>query len=780
MAFTLAAGVYMEWLDAGISPTAIATSIGGGAFHADRGSLTPRSVTNYEKFTKVYGASNYLRSYGHDTFRAFFRTAQAAVTVRSPGQNAKYATAIIANNYVHAAVSTANPSGFMYEGSSVTPLAGSSVDYTEINMDAVDLIFSADMPSAATVAMQINGTSIGTVTSNGNMDQFMSQLAQSVTTVLQTLTVSDTVDTYGATAVVVPRVVSAIAASDTTTTPRILRVVGPQNVTLTFTSIVLTGATGVSLAAKTTEWLSFVVAENPGAWGGNVGMQFEETNFGRASSVQLLVSGAADPLNSFTGTVNGVNITVPPNSGGNNALLTDIATTITANVPNVTATVQTANGVNANRIIVITANNYTFDVVVSSAMLLQHAALTAPPLINVSVLTTRYVSEIDFALYVYEYPNLRQAVNTYSATFALTANATGSTTNLATLVSSGAQRSEDIRLYVNPLLAQNGWTLQSSTVMDWTTGQGFLNGGADGVLSTSSDIIHAWSQLADPTVYTVRLLMDSGYATQAVQQYMTTLCETRRDCFAILSMAPADQTDDQSCVDARYALNINSAYAAIYTPDIVILDPDLNIYRTSPLSGYVGAVYALTDQLHAEWWSPAGLNRGEIPEAESVTVVYDAGMQSNMNAAQVNPIINYRGQMIVVFGDWTMYYATSPFQFVGTRRMCNTIEITATLTVAYSLFEPNTQTTRNAVIQVSKTILQRIQDGQGINRFAVYDLTQSYHIDARQAYFRYVIDPVTSIHQILIDGIITSNNASFSEYATINSNDNNVSTFAAA
>ena len=115
--FTMAPGVFFNWIDAGISPTAIATSIGGGAFHADRGSLTPTSQTRgYDGFQKTYGVSNYTRSYGHDTFRAFFRTGQAAVTVRSPGQNAVYASSLVANNYVYNTAGTA----LVYEGASVT------------------------------------------------------------------------------------------------------------------------------------------------------------------------------------------------------------------------------------------------------------------------------------------------------------------------------------------------------------------------------------------------------------------------------------------------------------------------------------------------------------------------------------------------------------------------------------------------------------------------------------------------------------------------------------
>jgi len=179
-------------------------------------------------------------------------------------------------------------------------------------------------------------------------------------------------------------------------------------------------------------------------------------------------------------------------------------------------------------------------------------------------------------------------------------------------------------------------------------------------------------------------------------------------------------------------------------------------------------VFALTDQARAVWWSPAGLNRGMIPEAEDLRFAYDNGMVSNMYEYQINPIINYQKEMIVVWGDWTLYFDTSPLQYCGTARMCIIIELEAKQTVAFSLFEPNNQLTRNGVVNNLNEICQEIEDGEGLNNFAVVDLTQTYHIDARQAYFRIILDPTTSIHQIIIDGIITKNGASFTQYESIN------------
>lgn len=865
--FTLAPGVFVNWIDAGASPAGISTSIGGGAFHANQGSLSPTSQTSYDTFTDEYGLIDYTQSYGGDTFKAFFRTGQAAVCVRSPGEGAVYSCAQAANNYLITTTGVNAPNGLVYDGSYVLKMTGSDVDYTQINRDSWDLLFSQQVVSGTHLSFNIqglvdgeDGIAVALTNSADNHYDFLKQLVTAINTALAEATLADPTGSFAA---IIPRKgYDFVDLTNPASIPLTVRIIGPQNLELSISTIVVTGQAQLTVIGRETEWLFYGVAENPGGWGDNTALQLVPTNTNRAASVQLMFTGQINPLAGFSAVINGVNVSVPANAGGNNALLVDIATSIMANVPNITATVVQVQGTNNNRQIVLTATNAIwqgslFNISVASAAISAYSATatvttpvatpgvvnwtahnlavgdkvsfatagtlptglvaattyyvssvgytantfqvaatlaaaqagtgsiaftgstsgsvtatatqtTSPPDTLVTQLVTPYMSPTNFALNLYSYPNLTSIAVSLSSTFQTVVSVNGGTTNFQYQVNSGPQASGLLRVYVNPLAIANNWMVQSQTSVNFSTGAGFMGGGVDGALSTSADIINAWTLLSDPTQWTVRILLNCGYSTVPVQQFMVELCESRRDCFAILDLDSASQQNDTTMIAYRNSMNINSMYGAVYSPDILIFDTDLNLTRYSPPSGYVGAVFALTDAARAVWWSPAGLNRGMIPEAQDLRFAYDDGIVSNIYAYQVNPIINYQRKMIVVWGDWTLYFETSPLQYIGTARMCIIIELEAKQTVAFSLFEPNNQLTRNAVVNNLNEILQEIQDGQGINNFAVVDLTQPYHVDARQAYFRMIIDPTTSIHQIIIDGIITKNSASFTQYETIN------------
>lgn len=749
-AFTMRPGVFFNWIEVGLSPAAIATAIGGIAAHIDRGSLTPFGVGSYEQVVTHCGVSDYTRTYLHDTAKAFFRTAEAAYIVRSPGLNAKYAASVVANNYV---LQSGVP---VRDGTtSFTALStGSDEDYQTLNRNVYDILWSGDVAAAGKLSITVNGTVVE-ATSSGDQDALAALFATNL---------SNCVD-----------VATAKAVGN-----RCVRIIGTQNSDIEFTGIAVTGSS-VTMVARDAEWLHFTVAENPGAWGSNVGLEYTKLDTGRKAVTQLLLSNRADPLNSFSGSINGHAFTVAA-AAGNNELLAAVASYINTHSVRlgVTAAVTASAGTQNNRLIKLTGIDSSVDIVVT-ATLVKNGASANPPVINITKILDKYQPDTDFIFNVYELPNLRRVTDTYSATFAEIVSASGDVTNLATQVNNGSRRSSRVRIYMNPLVVENGWRVQGSTTLNATTREGFLEGGANGALSTSSDIIDAWSKLEDNLRYPVRILMNAGYTTNAVRSYMTQLCEKRRDCFAILDMAANDQVQDsngQTEVDARHMLNIDSSYAAIYTPDIWILDTDRRKERWSPPSGYAGAVFALTDKTRHEWWSPAGLNRGWIPEARGLRVNYGNDAQSLFMGAQVNFIINYRNERIVIFNDRTLQYKTGPLQYIGTRRMCNTIELVATQTVAYSLFEPNTPATRNEVKRVSETLLQPMQDGGGLKRFKVVDMTKSYHIENEQAYFRYILQPINSIHQIIIDGMLTRNDSEFTETVAY-SNDNGAASLAA-
>lgn len=754
--FTLRPGVFFNWFDQATVPTSISTSIGAITGQSDRGPLLPTPVNGNDEAVMYYGSGNSTRSFLHETTRAFFRTAEAAYIVRVPGQGAMYSVAQVANNYVMGAVTALVPTGLYPDSTSVLQMAGSAETHETINRDSVDIMFSTDFIAGTSFSVEVNGT---VVTVPFTVDHYatMRAIAQAIQTVVDGLGALGTVK-------VIERS-GYLASNPAAVLSRTIRVIGPQNVDLAIDTAIFAGVGAPTAVIQDTEWLGYVLAENPGDWGSNLAIKFEELDAGRSQVVRLLWASVMDPLHTVSYTINGITQSVPAQASSN-TLLNAVVASINTNVPNVTATVTVVAGVNQYREILIKGANPTIGITVSMIQVHQNAAVLAAPSVTVRTTNNAFIPDEDFAMSVYEYPNLRVPVNTYRATFQEKQDASGTQTNLAFQVNSSGARSRYIRMYANPLAVTNSWKAFSATNVNYLTGEGFLGGGVNGVLPTSADVIEGWNLLEDTTKYTVRILMNAGYTTPEVHTAITMLCEKRRDCVGILDLASQYQTTRDAAIQARYDSNIDSSYVSMFTPDIQIYDTVSRINRYSPPSGYMGALYALTDRTRKEHWSPAGLNRGHIPEARGLRYYYKDGDISELAKVQLNPIINYKGRGHYLWGDYTMQYRASPLQFIGTRRMCNSIEIIAVDTVAYSLFEPNTKATRREIVRVSENILQEYYDSQGISKFKVVDLTKPYHIDNRQAYIRYIITPITSIHQIIIDGYLTRESSDFQEYLT--------------
>jgi uncharacterized protein len=60
------------------------------------------------------------------------------------------------------------------------------------------------------------------------------------------------------------------------------------------------------------------------------------------------------------------------------------------------------------------------------------------------------------------------------------------------------------------------------------------------------------------------------------------------------------------------AATVDSSYAATYWPWIQLLSAETGKLVWSPASTLIPGVYATNDRLGAEWFAPAGFNRGGV------------------------------------------------------------------------------------------------------------------------------------------------------------------------
>jgi len=167
------------------------------------------------------------------------------------------------------------------------------------------------------------------------------------------------------------------------------------------------------------------------------------------------------------------------------------------------------------------------------------------------------------------------------------------------------------------------------------------------------------------------------------------------------------------------AASVDSNYAAMYYPWIKTVDVNTNKLIAIPPSVLMPAVFAANDRVAAEWFAPAGLNRGGLNGAVAVLSRLTQADRDNLYEAKVNPIVQFPGQGIVVFGQKTLQDKPSALDRINVRRLLLTVRKYIASTSRYLIFEQNTSTTRNRFLNIVNPYLESIQQRQGLYAFKV-------------------------------------------------------------
>jgi len=202
----------------------------------------------------------------------------------------------------------------------------------------------------------------------------------------------------------------------------------------------------------------------------------------------------------------------------------------------------------------------------------------------------------------------------------------------------------------------------------------------------------------------------------SVAQAGIDLCETRTDCFYIMDSVAQDGTID-GAVEVAESLDTN--YAATYYPWIKTIDLNTNKMVAVPPSVLMPAVFAANDNTAAEWFAPAGLNRGGITGAIGVVNRLTHSDRDTLYEGKVNPIAQFPGQGIVAFGQKTLQSRPSALDRINVRRLLITVKKYIASTSRFLVFEQNTAETRNRFLNTVNPYLEGIQQRQGLFAFRV-------------------------------------------------------------
>ena len=304
-----------------------------------------------------------------------------------------------------------------------------------------------------------------------------------------------------------------------------------------------------------------------------------------------------------------------------------------------------------------------------------------------------------------------------------------------------------------------------------------LVGGVDDLTSKNSNKIAAFDLFADSESLDVNLIM-CGKADSVVANYVVqNVAEVRKDCVAFISPQNTNTTGDPligttsaiatSIVTYRNAIT-SSSYAVIDSGYKYQYDRYNDDYRWIPLNGDIAGLCARTDYTNDPWFSPAGLNRGQIKNVVKLAFNPRKTDRDTLYNAGINPVASFPGQGIVLFGDKTALSKPSAFDRINVRRLFITLEKAISTAAKYQLFEFNDGFTRAQFKNIVEPFLRDVKGRRGITDFLVVcDETNNTGevIDTNRFVADIYIKPARSINFIQLNFIATRTGASFNEIA---------------
>jgi len=252
------------------------------------------------------------------------------------------------------------------------------------------------------------------------------------------------------------------------------------------------------------------------------------------------------------------------------------------------------------------------------------------------------------------------------------------------------------------------------------------------------------------------------------------LCEARKDCVAFISPRREDVVSVTSAITQTSNVKAffdglsSSSYAVFDSGYKYIYDRYNDVFRYVPLNGDIAGVCANTDQVADAWFSPAGLNRGQIRGAVKLAFNPNKAQRDILYPARINPVISEAGQGTFLFGDKTALARPSAFDRINVRRLFLVLEKAIANAAKFQLFEFNDDFTRAQFKNLIEPFLRDVQGRRGITDFKVIcDETNNTGevIDRNEFIGDIYIKPARSINFITLNFIAVRTGVEFSEIA---------------
>ena len=345
-------------------------------------------------------------------------------------------------------------------------------------------------------------------------------------------------------------------------------------------------------------------------------------------------------------------------------------------------------------------------------------------------------------------------------------------------------RSSGFIYWTDHLAAGTNWGTDVATGTDYTLVSGVdvsaLTGGTDDYTVTAGELELAYDKFADTENLDINLVLGgpssavadtiAGHDTHVTM--ITDLVELRRDCVGFVSPYRAATVGVTSSITATE--NVKDAFDACPSSSYMVFDSGYkymydkynDVYRFVPLNGDTAGLCAYTDGVADPWFSPAGYNRGGLRSAIKLSYNPQKADRDILYKARINPVVDFPGQGVTLFGDKTALSRPSAFDRINVRRLFLVLEKAIATAAKFQLFEFNDEFTRAQFRNLVEPFLRDVQGRRGIFDFKVVcDTTNNTGevIDRNEFIGDIYIKPARSINFITLNFIAVRTGVAFSE-----------------
>jgi len=330
---------------------------------------------------------------------------------------------------------------------------------------------------------------------------------------------------------------------------------------------------------------------------------------------------------------------------------------------------------------------------------------------------------------------------------------------------------------LGPTGANNNTTAFTAGAAGFEAGESLGGGASNNDSVGASEIVgtgsNGFQAFADSDLIDVNLLFSVPDAdgAQTIADALITLCEVRKDCMAFVSPPIEDSTGSNpvSTVKTWVSGLPSTSYASADSTAVYVYDKYNDVYRWIGAAGYVAGLCAGTDASADAWFSPAGLNRGQLLGVTKLAINPTKAERDELYKGRVNPIVSFPGQGTVLFGDKTLLARPSAFDRINVRRLFIVLEKAIATASKFTLFELNDEFTRAQFRNLVEPFLRDVKGRRGVTDFLVVcDETNNTGqvIDSNSFVADIYVKPARSINFITLNFIATRTGVDFSEIAS--------------